>query len=63
MVRSLSDCVCPECEQDYAGLSIESSADLGISKIKCSECGFSVEDSVSEEDLTAQFLQIYNTEQ
>lgn len=56
----LCDCICPECNQDYNGLSIESSYELSISRIKCSECGFSVEDNLCEEDLTEQFLQIYN---
>lgn len=60
-ITLLCDCICPECEQDYNGLSIESSYEMEISRIKCSECGFSVEDNLCEEDLTEQFLQIYNT--
>lgn len=56
----LCDCICPECNQDYSGLSIESSYELGVSRIKCSECGFSVEDNLCEEDLTEQFFQIHN---
>ncbi|AUR85936.1 hypothetical protein NVP1081O_201 [Vibrio phage 1.081.O._10N.286.52.C2] len=62
MITSLSHCECPECGQDYAGLSIYSSSELEISMISCSECGFRVEDTVNEDELTEQFLQIYNGE-
>lgn len=55
----LCDEVCPECNQDYNGLSIDSSYELGISRIECSECGFSFEDNLCEEDLTENFFQIY----
>lgn len=61
MANKLHQCTCPECGQDYAGMSIESSSELGISRIYCSECCFSVEDSICEEDITEQFLQIYNS--
>ena len=52
----LGDCTCPECKQDYNGLSIESSSELQISIITCSECGFNYSGGLSEEDLTDKFL-------
>ena len=59
MTKKLSDCVCPECNQSD-GLSIESSSELGVSNIYCSECEFSIQYGICEEDATEQFLQIYN---
>ena len=48
---------CPECGQDYNGLSIESSSELQLSRISCSECGWSFEKSCCEEDLITEFIE------
>lgn len=55
---NLSETRCPSCHQDYAGLSIESSRELGISRIKCSECTWDYSDEVDEETLIEQFSKL-----
>lgn len=60
MSINLSDQECPECGQDYAGLSIDSSRELGISKITCSECGFDFSGECCEEDLVERFQKEYS---
>lgn len=56
---NLCEIDCPECKQDYNGLSIDSSSALSISIITCGECGFRFEDQLCEEDLTSEFERIY----
>ena len=59
MSINLSEQQCPECKQDYLGLSIESSRELEISKITCSECGLHFSGKCCEEDLIERFKKQY----
>ncbi len=63
METKLENCICPECKQDYNGLSVDSSIELSVSIIHCAECGFRVEGNICEEDLTEKLLQVYNQNQ
>lgn len=55
----LHEIPCPECKQDYCGLSTDSSSELETSVISCSECGFRFQDSCCEEDLEKKFIETY----
>jgi transposase-like protein len=55
----LGNCTCPQCNQDYNGLSIESCVSTEFSRIKCAECGFYYSGELCEEDLTARFFKVY----
>lgn len=50
---------CPSCKQDYVGLSIVSSYELGVSRIECSECGWDFSGECCEEDLISKFKAKY----
>ena len=52
---NLSEQPCPQCKQSYNGLSIESSSELKVSRIKCAECGFNYSKECCEEDLLEKF--------
>lgn len=52
---NIFDYICPNCKQDYVGLTMESSIELGQSRIKCSECVYSFQGECSEEDLIDRF--------
>lgn len=52
---NLSEQECPECGQDYSGLSIDSSREMATSVISCSECGLHFSGDCCEEDLIEQF--------
>lgn len=56
---NLSEQECPECKQDYNGLSIESSSEMLVSIISCSECGFHFSDECCEEGLIDKFKSKY----
>lgn len=56
---NLSEQACPECKQDYNGLNIESSSEMKVSVISCSECGFHFSDECCEEDLIERFKEQY----
>ena len=62
MTINLSEQQCPECGQDYLGLSIESSIEVGFSRITCSECTFHFGDECCEEDLIEEFEKEYCNE-
>ncbi|APC44307.1 hypothetical protein [Pseudoalteromonas phage PH357] len=48
--------VCPDCKvNDFPTLSIDSSIELGVSEISCSECGFSYQDECCEEELVERY--------
>lgn len=48
--------VCPDCQvNDFPTLSIDSSVELGVSEISCSECGFSYQDECCEEELVERY--------
>ena len=51
---NLSEQKCPECKQDE-GLCIESSRELEVSRIKCSDCGYDFSGECCEEDLIEKF--------
>lgn len=36
--ETLSDVPCPDCGSDYMALSIESSREMGFSRIQCGDC-------------------------
>ncbi len=55
---NLAETRCPSCHQEYNGLSIESSAELRVSRIKCSECTWDYSDNVDEETLKEQFSKL-----
>lgn len=59
--ENASEYPCPnkECENDYLGLAINSSRELGVSEITCSECGYSFQDECHEEELISRFNRKY----
>lgn len=59
MALKLGSCICPKCNQDYNGLSIESCSSTEFSRIKCAECGFDYSGEFCEEDLTDRFFKAY----
>ena len=59
MNKKLGYCTCPNCKQDYNGLSIESCICTEFSRSRCAECGFSYTGDLCEEDLTDRFFKIY----
>lgn len=52
---NISEQKCPMCNQDYAGLGIRSSAEIGVSQIHCSECAFIFSRQLNETDLIEEF--------
>lgn len=52
---NLSETECPMCKQDYVGLGIRSSVEMGVSQIHCSECAFIYSRELCEEDLIEEF--------
>jgi transposase-like protein len=60
MKLKLGCCICPKCNQDYNGLSVESCRSTEFSRIKCGECGFNYSGEFCEEDLTHMFFKKYN---
>lgn len=56
---NLSEINCPMCGQDYAGLSIESSRELQVSRIKCGECTWDFTHECDEEALIEHFKERY----
>lgn len=58
--ETLSDVPCPECGSDFMALSIESSREMGISKIHCTDCiDFVFSKKTHEEGLIKAFEKKY----
>lgn len=58
--ESLSDIPCPGCGSDFMALSIESSREMGVSRISCSDCAdFVFSKKTHEEGLLKAFQKKY----
>ena len=58
--ESLSDVPCPDCGADFMALSIESSRELGFSRIHCTDCvDFTFQRKTHEEGLIKAFEKKY----
>ena len=58
--KTLSDVHCPNCGSDFMALSIESSREMALSRISCSECAeFDYYKKTHEEGLIESFEKEY----
>ena len=58
--KYLSDVPCPDCGSDYDALSIESSREMGFSRIQCNDCvDFTFQRKTHEEGLIKAFEKKY----
>jgi len=58
--ETLSDVPCPDCGSDFMALSIESSREMGFSRIHCTECAdFFFSKNTHEEGLLKAFQKKY----
>ena len=55
LVMVLCEQPCPECGNEDFALTIESSRELGFSRIKCTDCLWELTDECCEEDLLDKF--------
>ncbi len=54
-IMELCEQPCPQCGNDDFALTIESSRELGFSRIKCTDCLWDFADECCEDDLLDKF--------